>query len=213
MNTGPIPHCGPTKPYQPYHLLPAYNQTPYGILDCNHDATHAELLQSFFDKSTAASLVRFFVGSTETPRKMDCRSWKCPVSQDIQVLRDTEGSGSSKLITPEQWAIQWIFLEEDRPVTDWMILPYLGILVTDPIVCLNDGTSASQRFDRYTAQMGRVGGKGVKKMQLEIKELEDKKKSEEEETRMKSVTSKPSVAVKTTTTTSTITRTRLFFGC
>ncbi|KAK1775750.1 hypothetical protein QBC45DRAFT_472991 [Copromyces sp. CBS 386.78] len=177
MNTAPIPYCGPTKPYQPYHLLPTYNQTPYGILDCNHDATHDELLQSFFDKSTAASLVHFYIGIAGTPREMDCRPWKRPVYQDIQVLR--EGSGSSKL-TPEQWAIQWFLLEEDRPITDSMILPYLGIFFPDSPVCLNDGTSVSQRFDRYWAQMERVGGEGARKMQLEIKELEDKKKSEEE---------------------------------
>lgn len=32
-HTTPISVCGPAKPYQPFHLLPVYNQTPYGILD------------------------------------------------------------------------------------------------------------------------------------------------------------------------------------
>ncbi|CCC13527.1 hypothetical protein SMACR_07151 [Sordaria macrospora] len=185
-NTTQIPLCGPSKPYQPYHLLPAYSQTPYGILDCNHDATHDELLQSFFDKSTATTLVHFYNGGPESPDDMDCLSWKRPVHEDIQVLRDTAALGLNNPM-PEEWAIQWLFLQEDRLVADAMILPYFGIVGTEMVWCHDDEVSRRQRYDQYNAQMLKVVGPEIaRKTQLEIRELEDKRKSEEEETRVKS---------------------------
>ncbi|KAJ4398651.1 hypothetical protein N0V85_006227, partial [Neurospora sp. IMI 360204] len=172
-----VPLCGPTKPYQPYHLLPAYNQTPYGILDCNHDATHAELWQSFFDKSTAATLGHFH-DMGQTPREIECRPWKRPK------LRDAEASLRSGLnkFTLEEWAIQWFFLKEDRSVTDVLLLPNLGIDTPGPISCHNDEdeTSLRRRSYQYIAQMEVVRQEIARKKQLEIKELEDKKKKSEE---------------------------------
>lgn len=166
-----IPLCGPTKPYQPYHLLPAYNQTAYGILDCNHNATHAELWLSFFDKSTAATLVHFH-DRGGMPNEIDCRPWKRPM------LRYTEASGLNEF-TPEEWAIQYLFLKEDRSVADFVILPSLGIDTPGPISCHNDETSLRRRSHQYIVQMEVVRQQIARKRQLEIKELEDKKKKSE----------------------------------
>ncbi|EGO60007.1 hypothetical protein NEUTE1DRAFT_109457 [Neurospora tetrasperma FGSC 2508] len=168
-----IPLCGPTKPYESYHLLPVFNRTPYGILDCNHNAPHAELLQSFFEKSITDTLTHFY-NRGEVPDEIDCHPWKRPIS------RDADESLRSRLnkFTPEEWAIQWLFLKEDRSVADISILPILGINTPGPMPCNNDETSLRRRSHQYIAQMEVVRQEIARKAQLEIKELEDKKKNE-----------------------------------